>query len=515
MKKLLLLLVALFVTGILMSQNVNLGNFENNSISPWYGWSGNVSVQPNPNTSGNLSNYAGELIVPSGWSGGIARWDNASVLDPSHIKLTLDVYFLGTGTTTFKLQMDNSISGKANTEKYQNVTANTWTSLEFDLVGIAGYDYKQIAFQSGTAGRIYIDNVMLIQGVPVDKVLATFESTLEGWGPWAPATAAQFANPNTTGNASGGVARYDQTGNTWKALAKWIDPPVFNAIYEKMSIDVYYPTATSRFQLWLGNSIGGTANYTSYTDAIPVGAWTTVEFDLTGLPALDYRNVAFQSGLDGVMYLDNIVLKVAESSPPPTPSVIKPNAWINEIHYDNIGADVNEFVEVVIEKPYLYDLAQISVVLYNGADRKMYNATTLNNFTVGEVDTAFTVYHYMYPPEKLVNDLGGIALVYRDTILVQFLSYEGTFTAIDGPALGTLSKDIGVAQINYPVGNSLQLEGLGDVYYYFYWIDPPASPGLINVTQTLQAPVVVPVNWKYIAGFFIALMAFAIIRRFW
>ena len=26
-----------------------------------------------------------------------------------------------------------------------------------------------------------------------------------------------------------------------------------------------------------------------------------------------------------------------------------PNAWINELHYDNAGTDVNELVEVVIE----------------------------------------------------------------------------------------------------------------------------------------------------------------------
>ncbi len=33
------------------------------------------------------------------------------------------------------------------------------------------------------------------------------------------------------------------------------------------------------------------------------------------------------------------------------------NAWINEIHYDNIGRDIGEFVEVVIEDPGSYDLA--------------------------------------------------------------------------------------------------------------------------------------------------------------
>lgn len=41
---------------------------------------------------------------------------------------------------------------------------------------------------------------------------------------------------------------------------------------------------------------------------------------------------------------------------------------------------------------------------------------------------------------------------------MQFLSYEGSFTAVDGPAIGLTSTDIGVAETNTtPVGQSLQL----------------------------------------------------------
>jgi len=36
----------------------------------------------------------------------------------------------------------------------------------------------------------------------------------------------------------------------------------------------------------------------------------------------------------------------------------QPNAWINEIHYDNTGGDVGEFVEVVIENPGGSDLLE-------------------------------------------------------------------------------------------------------------------------------------------------------------
>ena len=50
----------------------------------------------------------------------------------------------------------------------------------------------------------------------------------------------------------------------------------------------------------------------------------------------------------------------------------------------------------------------------------------------------------------------GIALGY-DGSLIQFLSYEGTFTAIDGIANGVLSSDIGVSEDGNQTGMSLGL----------------------------------------------------------
>ena len=68
------------------------------------------------------------------------------------------------------------------------------------------------------------------------------------------------------------------------------------------------------------------------------------------------------------------------------------NAWINEFHYDNTGADVGEFVEVVIETPGSYTLSLFEVVLYNGkfSQRVQYDTKTIDNFIVGNTVGYFT-----------------------------------------------------------------------------------------------------------------------------
>ena len=87
----------------------------------------------------------------------------------------------------------------------------------------------------------------------------------------------------------------------------------------------------------------------------------------------------------------------------------------------------------------------------------------------------------------------GVALV-DDGTPVQFLSYEGSFEATDGPLVGVLSTDIGVAEPgDTPVGHSLQLGGTGDTYGDFAngsWQAAAAeTPGLVNTGQTFSATV--------------------------
>ena len=48
-----------------------------------------------------------------------------------------------------------------------------------------------------------------------------------------------------------------------------------------------------------------------------------------------------------------------------------PTVFINEIHYDNSGTDVNEFIEIA--GPAGTNLAEYSIVLYNGSGGAVYD----------------------------------------------------------------------------------------------------------------------------------------------
>jgi hypothetical protein len=86
----------------------------------------------------------------------------------------------------------------------------------------------------------------------------------------------------------------------------------------------------------------------------------------------------------------------------------------------------------------------------------------------------------------------GLALIDQNGVVVssggiiQFLSYEGGFTATAGAAIDIASNEIGVDQDPAPaVGLTLQLTGLGSVYADFAWTGPlAATPDFLNLNQS-------------------------------
>lgn len=161
-----------------------------------------------------------------------------------------------------------------------------------------------------------------------------------------------------------------------------------------------------------------------------------------------------------------------------------PNAWINEIHYDNAGTDVNEMIEVVVENPANYVLSDFIVCLYNGKGGVVYDSKTLSDYTEGATYGNYTVYYRYYTSSIQNGDPDGMALGYNGS-LIQFLSYEGSFVATDSIANGVTSTDIGVAEgSSTSVGESLQLSGTGSQYSDFSWQSPAtATPGAKNNNQ--------------------------------
>ncbi len=121
-----------------------------------------------------------------------------------------------------------------------------------------------------------------------------------------------------------------------------------------------------------------------------------------------------------------------------------PNAWINEIHYDNAGGDTDEVVEVVIEDAGSVALDRFQVLHYNGADGNSDAAAPvpLDAFAPGATAGGFSLYSYNYTNngETLQNGTEALALCFDgnddgtfETLVSsggtdQFLSYEGTLT---------------------------------------------------------------------------------------
>ncbi len=173
------------------------------------------------------------------------------------------------------------------------------------------------------------------------------------------------------------------------------------------------------------------------------------------------------------------------------------NIWINEVHYDNFGTDEGEFIEIVLEDAGSYSLADFEVYLYNGNNGGSYDSKSLEMFTEGNSVDNFTFYYYDYPENGIQNGApDGIALVYQGTLISgQFLSYEGSMTATDGPASGVTSTDIGVEEPG-EIGESLQLSGSGTSYAEFSW-NPPAAEtkGMINTGQSFGGPMPEPSNY--------------------
>jgi len=169
------------------------------------------------------------------------------------------------------------------------------------------------------------------------------------------------------------------------------------------------------------------------------------------------------------------------------------SVFINEIHYDNVGTDTGEGVEIA--GPAGTDLTGWSLVAYNGSGGASYATIVLDGNTIpNEGGSGFGALFFAIP--SLQNGApDGIALF--DGTNVEFLSYEGTFVAVGGPADGLTSIDIGVSENNSTtlVGQSLQLIGTGSLSSDFTATGPVAeSPGMINAGQTFSASVDPAIN---------------------
>ena len=145
-----------------------------------------------------------------------------------------------------------------------------------------------------------------------------------------------------------------------------------------------------------------------------------------------------------------------------------PSVRFSEIHYDNTGTDAGEAIE--ISGPAGTDITGWQIVLYNGTGGAVYDTKTLSGVIPATCGTRGVVVQ-TYPSNGIQNGSpDGMALVDKNGAVIEFLSYEGSFAAVGGPADGKTSVDIGVAEAGTEaIGMSLARSGSGT------WSGPAAS----------------------------------------
>jgi hypothetical protein len=157
-------------------------------------------------------------------------------------------------------------------------------------------------------------------------------------------------------------------------------------------------------------------------------------------------------------------------------------AWINEFHYDDSGGDTGNFAEIA------YTGGSINgyfVYFYNGE-----HGLWENGLPIYSTSYAPPGISYRFVPGgfsiSISNGPGGIALIDPNNAVVEFISYEGSFKALNGPAAGQTSVDIGVQETgSTPAGYSLQK--CPDVVNK--WTEPrPNTKGQGNANCLTNAP---------------------------
>ncbi len=161
--------------------------------------------------------------------------------------------------------------------------------------------------------------------------------------------------------------------------------------------------------------------------------------------------------------------------------------WINEFHYDNVGTDDNEFIEVMGAAGI--DLDGYSLALYSGGQTGNYGNIPMQGVLEDQSGSGFGT--LAFDAVGLQNGSpDGFGLVSPDGECLEFISYLGDMTASGGGACdGVFGEDIGVFEQNVSADFSLQRTGSGREGEDFVWVGPRlSSRGEINEDQSIGAP---------------------------
>eukprot|EP00056_Hartaetosiga_gracilis_P016133 m.3989 g.3989 ORF g.3989 m.3989 type:complete len:3037 (-) comp3783_c0_seq1:271-9381(-) len=172
---------------------------------------------------------------------------------------------------------------------------------------------------------------------------------------------------------------------------------------------------------------------------------------------------------------------------------LEKHVFVNEIHYNSVGDDNNEAVEIAGHAGV--DLSGYVLAIYSGAlgvgthkKNVLFQGVDGKNI-IPDMSNGFGVVVMQLEKDTLENGGGsgdGFALIDSNGKVQQFLSWQGSFEAADGPAKNFRSQNIHVWEPSHTSPSfSLQLLGRGNVYSDFGWAGPkPSSFGQFNQLQT-------------------------------
>ncbi len=336
---------------------------------------------------------------------------------------------------------ESPATGSSPTISIQRTPTGTWVNAPVSSFGVCNDD------DSGTAAPVdHITVTPTPASVASSRTIqftATAKDASDNPISGVTFTWASSATAKATVNASGlatGVAEGDATitatsGTVVGSATLTVGPaPVVTSITVTPATATVNQGVTQQFTATALDADNKAVTGTSFTWASSAPAIATVSTSglATGVAAGTSNITATSGSVTGTAVLT--VTGVA----PYTPPTIR----FSELHYDNVGTDAGEAVE--IEGPVGTSLSGWSIVLYEGnptsatAPLKVYSTTAVTGALVAPIACGGRgVISVPYPVNGIQNggtaggQPDGFALVNNTGALVEFLSYEGSFTAAE------------------------------------------------------------------------------------
>ena len=471
--------------------------------------------------SSSAANYVlADLVANTNYTFSIKAFDAAGNISSSSNSVTVKT-LAGTpppAPTTSVVFINEIHYDNAGTDVGEGIeiagTAGTdltgWTIVPYNGAIGSGASYTPIGTLSGTIpnqsnsfGTVFVainglqngspDGIALVDATGKAIQLLSYEGVFTATnGPASGMTSTDIGVVENGTEAIGLSLQLKGTGTkysdfTWQAMTSSTYGAINNGqSFTTLKIPLTAPsnavssntTSTSTTLTW--DAVTAAVSYEIYNGTTLIGATTNTTLTITTLTAnTDYNFTIVALDADDITSAaSNIVsVKTLNNSTP----IVAGSVFINEIHYDNAGSDIDEGVEIAGLAGT--DVTGWKIIPYNGADGKSYNpvgtlAGTIPNQLNGYGTLSIAL------PGLQNGSPDGLALVDASNKVIQFLSYEGSFTATNGPAIGMASVDIGIAEASTAtVGNSLQLIGRGTKYSDFTWETAPSTFGKTNKGQ--------------------------------